>query len=329
MKRKLMSLKKIPAGARAVFHSYAKVNLYLEVLRRRRDGYHDIRTLFERIDLRDQISVRLRDDGIIKVACNYPGVPQNEGNLVYRAAEELFRRCGVGGRAGADIRIRKNIPPGAGLGGGSGNAAAVLLELNRLAGFKLPFRELRELAAGIGSDTVFFLYECPFGLGTGRGEVIKPLRRLDKLFFYHVLVFPSVSAPTPLTYREWDKRRSLRKKDVLTKSLYNVKIINSGYSRYVFPGYKGELFNGLESVAVDLYPEVRRVKGVFARLGIEANAMSGSGSCVFAVVSSRREASNLARLMRGINRRWRVFAAGTALSREEQHKEVGRWRSRK
>ncbi|MFZ2385929.1 MAG: 4-(cytidine 5'-diphospho)-2-C-methyl-D-erythritol kinase [Candidatus Omnitrophota bacterium] len=322
-----MSLKSIPAGARAVFCSYAKVNLYLEVLRRRRDGYHDIRTLFERIDLRDKISVRLRDDGIINVACDHPGVPQNEDNLVYRAADELFKFAGVRGRAGADIRIRKNIPPGAGLGGGSGNAAAVLLELNRLSGLKLPFSVLLEIASGIGSDTAFFLYECPFGLGTGRGEVITPLRGLNKLFFYHVLVFPSISAPTPLTYREWDKRRSLRKKDVLTKSLYNVKIINSSHSRYVFSGYKGELFNGLESVAVDLYPEVRRVKETFARLGIEANAMSGSGSCVFAVVSSRREASNLARLMSGINRRWRVFAAGTALSRKEQHKEVGRWRS--
>jgi 4-diphosphocytidyl-2C-methyl-D-erythritol kinase len=132
-----------------------------------------------------------------------------------------------------------------------------------------------------------------------------------------------------LTYREWDRKRSLRKKDVLTKSLNNVKIINSGYSRHVFPGYNGELFNGLESVAVDLYPEVRRVKESFARLGIEANAMSGSGSCVFAVVSSHREASNLARLISGMNRRWRVWTAGTALPRKQQHKEVGRWRSPK
>jgi len=324
-----MFLRKIPSGIRAVFPSYAKINLYLEILRRRRDGYHDIRTLFECIDLCDEISVRLRDDGVIKVSCGYPGVPQDEGNLAYRAADELFKLCGVRDKAGADISIRKNIPPGAGLGGGSGNAAAVILGLNRMAGLKLPFSKLYGIASSIGSDTAFFLHECPFGLGTGRGEKIKPLHRLDKLFFYHVLVFPSVSAPTPLTYREWDRKHPLRKKDVLTKSLNNVKIINSGYSRHVFPGYNGELFNGLESVAVDLYPEVRRVKESFARLGIEANAMSGSGSCVFAVVSSHREASNLARLISGMNRRWRVWTAGTALPRKQQHKEVGRWRSPK
>jgi 4-diphosphocytidyl-2-C-methyl-D-erythritol kinase len=307
-------------GRKSIFFSYAKVNLYLDVVRRRKDGYHDIRTIFERVDLRDKITIRLKPGNYVRVSCDYPGVPQDSGNLAYLAAVKLLEYCGV--TLGVEISIAKRIPLGAGLGGGSGNAAAVLLGLNRMLNLGLTRKILFDLAAGIGSDTAFFITESPFASGTGRGEIIKPLRKLDNLRFWHVLVYPSIMAPTPVIYRQWDRRFS-EHKHVLTNIDNNVKIINSIYIRGVFPGYNGELFNGLEGIAVDLYPEIRRVKEEFARLGIEANAMSGSGSCVFAVVSSRLAALKLARQIRGNNRGWRIFVAETASPGKAQHKEVG------
>ena len=177
---------------RLTVHSPAKLNLVLDVLGKRPDGFHELRTIFERISLADQITLTRNKSGKIHIRCAHPHVPKGPGNLVFKAAEMLSRDFSVS--EGLDIDIIKNIPVAAGLAGGSSNAAAVLSGLNRLWQLGLKMPELAGYASRLGSDVAFFLYDTSYGLGTGRGELIKPLDIRTKL--WHVLVTPRVKIYT-------------------------------------------------------------------------------------------------------------------------------------
>ena len=286
-----------------ILKSCAKLNLYLEVLGIRKDDYHNLKTLFERIDLADTITLTPRRDSLIKVSCSHPRVPSGSANLCYRSAQLLQDACAV--NKGADIRIQKRIPVGAGLGGGSSNAAAVLLGLNKLWRLNLSEKKLVQLGRKIGADVPFFLYNRKFGLGTARGDAIKPLKTLDGVRLWHILVVPKIHVSTPLIYRKWDKFYGL------TRPKHNVNILISGLRKSKPVLQEELLFNSLEVVTTKLYPQVQRVKNALVRLGAEIVLMSGSGPAVFGIVSSQKEASVLRRKVRALCNNWQVFVART------------------
>jgi 4-diphosphocytidyl-2C-methyl-D-erythritol kinase len=211
--------------------SPAKVNLFLDVISKRPDGFHNIFTVFERIDLFDRIVMDVIKDEII-IETDNKDIPRGKDNLAFKAAELFLKKFRV--KKGLHIRINKNIPVAAGLGGGSSDAATVLLGANRLFGLRLKKSELIPLAKKIGSDVAFFLEETSFAIGEGRGDIITPLK-INKRF-WHILIYPNIKVytkdiyekvkidknnTTPMFTNYCDKRiklRNLREKLNLTHS---------------------------------------------------------------------------------------------------------------
>jgi len=303
------------------FKSYAKLNLFLEVLRKRPDHYHDIQTLFERIDLSDTLTLTSRQDKKIRIICPDPLVPKDNTNLCFRAARLLQDKFKV--TRGVDITIDKRIPVGAGLGGGSANAASVFLGLNRIWKLKASRGTLISLSQRIGCDIPFFIQEVPFALGSGRGDCIRPCDALRGLRFWHIIVVPRIQVSTTRIYKKWDTysqfsphfQHSSRVKKVesagLTKTQVNVNILLSVLKKNGFPQAGKFLWNSLEPLTLRLYPQVRRIKEALAALGIKAILMSGSGPAVFGIVSSRKEAVSLGKELKKRKKVWKVFAAST------------------
>jgi len=250
--------------------SFAKINLGIEVLGRRPDNYHEIRTLFQSIDFGDTLELLPRADGEIGLSGTDPSIPWDERNLILKAARLLKQEFGVG--QGADIRVTKRIPPGQGLGGGSSNAAMALHALSRLWDLNLERSELQPLAASLGADVPFFL-EGGLCLGEGRGDVLTPLSDLPPLFGVLVLPpFPSFTADIygrlPLTSLPEDSRisRFLERKDI------------------------GLLENRLEETVFNLIPRLETIKSFFYQNEAVLSLVSGSGSAVFGLYRDRERA---------------------------------------
>lgn len=260
--------------------SYAKVNLGLEVLGPRQDGYHELRTVFQTIDLHDDITLAPHARDVV-VRCDHPGVPEGEGNLAARAAE-LLRRYGRVKR-GARITIEKRIPVGGGLGGGSSNAAAVLMALDRLWGLGLGTAGLHPLARKLGADVPYFLLGGT-ALGLARGDEVYPLRhQVDA----HVVVV--------------DPRRPVSTAKVFARVAASLTPRENSYNifRFVSSDLGGSaslrvLTNELETAALEEAPElrqqVRRIRGFLVREGALLASLSGSGSAYFGVFDDRRRA---------------------------------------
>ncbi len=288
-----------------VIKSYAKINLFLLVNGLRKDGYHSIKTIFERIDLHDKIIIKSRRDRKIKLTSSSRDIPLDSSNLVFRSARLLQEKFHI--NKGLDIKIIKRIPVGAGLGGGSSNAASVLLGLNKLWKLKLTPEILAGFAKKVGSDAAFFIYNCRFAQASGRGDKIRPLNQFKDLNLWHILVVPKLHVSTPLIYREWD--RMAAEKPGLTAPKYDVKILTLALEKKDSKGVSAALFNSLEPVTFSLYPQVKRIKQGLSQFGLSSVLMSGSGPAVVGIVSSRKEAQLLARKLRRENASWRVFVA--------------------
>lgn len=179
----------------------AKINLFLRVLNRRKDNYHNLQTLFERIDLFDKITLTRRKDNKIVITSSNPRLPKGKDNLAYKAALILKNKYAI--EEGLGIDIEKRIPISAGLGGGSSDCAATLLGLNRLWKLKLTKRELFEIAKNLGSDVPFFVSNNSFSLAAKRGEAIKDLKSHIRL--WHILVVPRINLSTKRVYAYFDK----------------------------------------------------------------------------------------------------------------------------
>jgi len=314
-----------------ILKSYAKLNLYLAVLNKRKDNYHNIETLFERIDLHDTIILKKLPDNTIKIICSHPDVPADASNLCYKSAKLLQDNCAV--NCGVEIKITKRIPVAAGLGGGSSNAASTLIGLNKLWRLGFSKDKLAQLGRLIGADVPFFIMNTPFAIATGRGDKIKPLARINKARLWHILAVPGIKVSTPLIYKEWDSRclRNNRGKpwlthstslrvnseikgktiEELTKPLGDVKLLPSviiGNKLFCRPDL---LYNGLEEATVRLYPEVKRIKKRLTDLGVQAVRMSGSGPAVFGIVASKRDALCLAGSLKKQDRSLKVFVIST------------------
>jgi 4-diphosphocytidyl-2-C-methyl-D-erythritol kinase len=258
----------------------AKLNLFLEVLRKRPDGYHDLESLMVAVDLFDTLEVRANPAGTISLECDPPGLPTGVENLVVKAARMLRDRA-KRPELGAAIRLTKRVPTQAGLAGGSSDAALTLLALNEIWKLALTRDELAAIGAAIGSDVAFFL-SPPAGWCTGRGEVVTPEPVGRSLDF--VLVCPPVGLGTPEVYRALAVPAKPTPGDSLRAA------VRSGDAAAVGRA----AFNRLEEPAFGLAPVVKQTRDRLAGLAPCGARMSGSGSAVFAVCRSRGEAIDLA-----------------------------------
>ena len=285
--------------------SYAKVNLYLKVLGKRPDKYHDIVTIFEKISLKDTISLTLRPDNRITIASSGEKIPNDSNNLAYKAAKIL--QDSFNPKKGVDIKINKRIPVGSGLGGGSGNAAAVLAGLNKLWKLRRSEKALAGLAAKIGSDAAFFVFNTSFAIGRGRGERVKPLKLALRKKLWHVVCVPRTNVSTPLIYKEFDALRKVR----LTRPDHDVKILIQALQQSDLSLLGRSLYNSLEEVTFRLFPRLCRIKQDLIRFGGSCAMMTGSGSAIFSVLPSGKEARSLAAQLKKKYRSSRIFVCRT------------------
>jgi len=261
--------------------SPAKLNLVLDVLNKRPDGFHELRTIFERISLADRITLSRNKINKITIQCSHPHVPRDSRNLAFKAAAMLSRDFSIS--EGVDIAIIKNIPVAAGLAGGSSNAAAVLWGLNRLWTLGLSRAQLAGYAARLGSDVAFFLYDAPYALGEGRGELIKPLNIKTKL--WHLLVVPRVKMYTKDVFA--------RLKLSLTNKKDNVNILLPFLRKGDLKRLAGALSNDLEPAILSLRPDFVTLKNKLLDAGATGVCFSGSGPSVYACGQSQKHVLSL------------------------------------
>jgi len=256
----------------------AKINLFLEVLDRRSDGYHNIETVFQSIDLHDVIILRDSASGAIEIECDHPQVPLDSSNLVYKAAKLLLSESGK--RCGAQIEIIKNIPIGAGLAGGSTDAAATLVGLSELWELGYDIEELCRLGEKIGADVPF----CIMGgtaMGRGRGDELIRLEPFPKTPV--VIANPGFQVSTAHAYE------SLR----LTGERKSANIFVGSMKQNGVSDIEDKLYNIFETVILEEHPQVRAIKEEFIRSGALAAMMTGSGPTVFALARDTSGAQHL------------------------------------
>ncbi len=280
-----MTRSAVPATARRVVaRAHAKVNLDLRVLGSRADGYHELRTVFQTIDLHDILTAQEKP-GPFTLKCRTPGVPLDGRNLAWRAAAALWKAIGrAGDPCDTVITIEKHIPLEAGLGGGSADAAAALHVLARLWG-GAPMSLLREVASGIGSDVPFFL-SGGTALGLGRGEEIYPLVDLPRHFV--VVVRPPFGVSTAEAYGWYDEDRAAGVRDPRGE----LQILPVPW-----PTRAAQMVNDLEPPVLRRHPEIGAIKGALREAGAVASAMSGSGSAVFGLFRTRPAAARAAQVL--------------------------------
>ena len=250
----------------------AKINLALRILKRRNDGFHEIETMIAPISLCDELKIAKEGAGQgIDFRCDDKTVPEGAENLVVRAAQLFFDKTKL--KPDVSIELKKKIPHGAGLGGGSSDAAATFLGLNELFGTSLSRDELAEMAASIGSDVPFFLFQSA-AFCSGRGEVVKPQKLPTQLFL--LLLKPEFSVSTPWAYRRWQE---------------SIPEIN--YDEQEFAGHR--FVNHLERPVFEKFVFLALLKMWLRRQPeIGAALMSGSGSTIFAVLKDPKHAEAVA-----------------------------------
>ncbi|MCI0705206.1 MAG: 4-(cytidine 5'-diphospho)-2-C-methyl-D-erythritol kinase [Planctomycetia bacterium] len=270
-----------PAGRDGVvLAAPAKLNLFLEILSKRPDGFHALKSLLVAVDLFDTLELRPTEPGVISLVCEPDILPTGPDNLVHKAANAL-RAFVKRPELGAAIRLTKRIPTQAGLGGGSSDAAAVLLGLNQIWKLALTRSELLAIAESIGSDVAFFL-TLPAGWCTGRGEVVTPESAGG--VFHFVLVCPPVGLGTAEVYKH------LAVPNEPTRGERIRAAFRAGNAQELGQA----LWNRLEEPAFGLEPLVGRIRTRLSELGPCGAMMSGSGSAVFALCRDRPHATNVA-----------------------------------
>jgi len=272
------------------YRSYAKLNLYLDVLGKRRDGYHNIETIFQTVSLYDEIGFRDQKSHIA-ITCSTPELDSGEGNLVHRAAMLLRARTGC--KLGARIHLDKHIPIAAGLAGGSGNAAAALIALNTLWDLRLPPARLRHYALELGSDVPY----CTLGglaAATRRGEQLYPLPPLRKQWF--VLIHPPIAVSASHTYNHPKLGHNTEKPFAGRTPAFRraIRHLENGNLPQV-------IFNRMETPVFDTHPRLIEFKQRLLDMGCIAAAMSGSGPTLYGLCKTQRTANNIAEALTECN----------------------------
>jgi 4-diphosphocytidyl-2-C-methyl-D-erythritol kinase len=272
--------------------SPAKVNLHLRVLRKREDGYHDILTLMQRISLYDEMVFSPIERGIV-ITCPDSALPENEDNIVYRAAHTLLSDASHPG--GIHITIKKKIPVAAGLGGGSSNAATTLITLNELFDLRYTAETLMKMGAALGADVPFFIFRKT-AWATGIGDQLNAVRNVPLLWF--VLINPSFEISTKMVYENLNFR--------LTEKVLKYREFNLCAVEDMIKG----LCNDLEKVTFRLYPALQQLKNLLLKEGAHGALMSGSGPTVFGIFTEKEGASKAEEALRKSGTgAWSVFKA--------------------
>jgi 4-diphosphocytidyl-2-C-methyl-D-erythritol kinase len=289
--------------------SFAKINWSLQILGKRQDGYHEVKTILQTISLHDDLDFAVSGDGKVVLSCNEPDIPTDDRNLILRAAYALRDRFDVD--YGARILLKKRIPAKGGLGGGSSNAAVTLLALTQLWELEAGFHSLLEVAAGLGADVPFFLLGgC--ALATGIGATVSSLSDKDSDAQHLIVITPNASVSTAEAYAAISPNAlTTINSDPILSSSHEEAISGSSLP---WPPY-GDLNNDFESVIFDIEPEIRRAKETLLQAGAFRALLAGSGSSVFGIFAdqeNQQRAINEIPLEAG----WRVFPCVT-LSRNE------------
>jgi len=260
-------------GGRCIVLSPAKVNLFLKVLSKKSDGYHNIVSIVDIISLYDVISIEKLEDDVVMVSDDRDVLPEGQANTIYRAAmllKKIFNIC-----SGVKIFVEKHIPIGSGLGGPSSNAATVLKELVRIWDLKITVDELADIGKQIGADVPLFLFDKPCvmrGIGDEVSSVKLPL-------LWYLIVYPDMVLSTKMIYEGL--------KIVLTKKENDITLMERFYSVHDIAGL---LENDLETVAIPMCPKIKALKDRLIEAGAVGALMSGSGSSVFGMFENEREA---------------------------------------
>ena len=313
--------------------SHAKINLRLEILEKREDGYHELKTIFQKISLHDTLHFSLKKKRGISIATDHPDLPVGKTNLIYKAAQSILKRSGYKG--GVAVEVEKRIPLGGGLGGGSSNAATTLKALNQLLETNLSRRELMKMGLEIGADIPFFFLKGA-ALGSGIGERLK---KIELPHLSYVLIYPNFEVSTRWAYQNFDKRLSAstlspsaalgalshsalsswpkglskgkrqplsRKAKGLTNQQFH---INLDKFLKTPKGVSQILFNHLEAVVSKEYPQIDVMKKMLFSAGAMGALMTGSGPTVFGLFREERIATKAyEKIERLVSRRgWAVF----------------------
>ena len=276
--------------------SPAKVNLRLDVLGKRNDGYHEIRTVMQRIDICDELEISL-GKGSINVLSDSRDMPQGIENIAYRAAKSILDRFKID--VGVQVFIKKKIPIAAGLGGGSSNAATTLIGLNRLLKLGLTRKELIKMGTLLGADVPFFIFEKS-ALATGIGDRLQSIKLPSPIWM--VLVNPKIQVSTSWAYK------NLNLNIGLTKKKNNISILPPVAQLSDVVDF---LHNDLEHVTVKRYPEIQMIKEELIDKGAEGALMSGSGPSVFGIFSNREQAEKAFEQLRFTNRDYTLFLSSS------------------
>jgi len=275
--------------------SPAKINLRLEILFKRPDHYHEIKTIFHKITIFDKIGLEKIPGNEVQITVDNPEVPADKANLAVKAADLLFSYAGI--KPGIKIVLQKKIPSGAGLGGGSSNAAITLKGLNTLLKLNFSHKILAELAGKLGADVPFFLTDESTAYATGIGEKIKCIQSQNKLWF--LVIFPGFTVSTAWAYN------ALNKYNLLTKSTNNNIIYN--YSLNINT-VKSLLYNDFESVVSKQHTEISEIKKKLLKYGSHGALLSGSGSSVFGIFPDKATAENASKSFK-TDEKQKVFIA--------------------
>ena len=266
--------------------SPCKVNLILNILGKRADGFHELETVMQPVNICDEMAFERAGAGL-QLTCNNPELPTDSKNLVRRAATSFLAAAKIS--EGVKIHLQKNLPLAGGIGGGSANAAVTFSALNELFGKPLPPARLHELAAALGSDVPFFLYDKP-ALATGRGEKVQTLENFPalrgKAFF---LVHPGFGISTP-----WSYQNLARFPEALNGKIGRAEQLVSRLQAGDLKAASAEFYNSLEAPAFEKFPVLSLYKGFLHENGALVSLMSGSGSTTFAITENLGAAENLA-----------------------------------
>lgn len=262
----------------------AKINLTLDTLYKRDDGYHEVSMVMTTVDLNDNLSFEKRRDRKIIIESDHQFLPTDRRKLAYQAAQLMMRRYKI--KTGVTINIDKHIPIAAGLAGGSADAAATFRGMNALYNLGVGLDELAALSSELGSDIPFCVYGGT-ALATGRGEIIERLPRPPHAWV--VLAKPSVSVSTKTIYGALKPGKNKPASELMKKA-----IIDEDYEQIL-----GTLKNDLEEVTVKKYPQVRKLLGNLKESGADGALMSGSGPTVFGIVRKERQSIHLYNAMKG------------------------------
>jgi 4-diphosphocytidyl-2-C-methyl-D-erythritol kinase len=288
--------------------SPAKVNLRLEILKKREDGYHELRTIFQKISLHDTLHFSLKKERGVSIAADHPKLPVGKDNLVYKAAQSMLK--GSGYKGGVHIEIEKRIPLGAGLGGGSSNAATALRALNQLLEMGLPKKELMGMGLEIGADVPFFFLKGA-AIGSGIGERLKKVELPD---LWYVLIYPDFEVSTRWAYqnfvlthstaqnRSFDKGAEKHRSGSTLGMHQPLGWVAEGLTNQQFhfnlheflktpEGISRILLNHLEAVVSKKYPQIGLMKKTLFSAGALGALMTGSGPTVFGLFQEERSST--------------------------------------